>query len=173
MNTKQEAPAQQPVKVSHGKNKFDRKFRPYLSDKDTKPLNDVWDGKKTIEGLTEEEKIAEGIFPPLAWQSEKDEDGNPIGRFRKTDKEREELSNVHTNKKGPTGGGRRNAGRGEFTSTLIIHRANVYRKKDFQTTISLQAKPSQVGLLLSAYHDPEKRKLVTKYHYAGKTYTIE
>lgn len=172
MTAKQEAPAlQAPVKVS--KSRFnDRRVQRYFSDKDTAPLEDVFRDGKLVKGLTEYQKIAEGIRPPLAWQAD-EKDGKLIGRFQKTAKERAEWKEVHTNAKGPTGGGRKTRGRGETRLTLIIHRVNIHKKKSFITTISLKAYPSEVGLFLGKYHDPERRKLVSTYHYNGKTKTMD
>lgn len=159
------------VKVSRG---YSGRPRPLLSDKDTPPIKDMYREGKLIQGITEQDMINEGLRAPLAYKCAKGvtKDGRlrEIGRFEKSKQEREELKATNTRGKGPTGtGGSRGTRLREIKATLIIHCANLHHKKDFSTTISLQAYPSEVPFLIGNYHDPKKHKLVTKYYYRGET----
>jgi len=157
-----------PVKVSRG-----NRFRPFVSDKDTQPLGDVYRDGKLIEGLTEEQKVAEGINPPLAWKPIEFKDGRAVGRFEKTEKERELLKEVHDSAKGPTGiGGNRGSRKHLFRKTLIVHRLNVHHKKDFKTTLTFSVFPNEVDGIIRSLHDKERNRVVVKYHYAGESVTI-
>jgi hypothetical protein len=171
---KTDTPAKKTVKVSSGVKPLSPRDVPkYFSDKRTKPLNDVFVEGELKQGLTEEEKVSEGIFPPL--QNTPD--------FRKSDEDKDRLygaldhatgrrkpGGLHTGKKGPTGGARSRANRG-IKHTLILHRLNVDRKKDFPTTLSFDCYADEVNLIVSRFQDAEQRKVVTKYHYCGETTT--
>lgn len=127
-------------------NKKYNNYRPCVSDKGTGPLNDVtyFDEKKreyvTIKGLTEEQKVAQGYMPPLAWQGAKlpvaegeENKGGTVGRFPVTKADRESISYARRTCQ--------NKGRGtapivhsfnEPRGTLIVHLVNYRRKVDFK-----------------------------------------
>jgi hypothetical protein len=167
-----DTPAKKTVKVSSGvKPLAPRDIPRYISDKRTKPLNTVLVNGDTIEGLTEEEKVAEGIFPPLqrapSWEKSEEDKAKLYGPLDPITGRRKP-GGIHTGKRGPRGGTGGNRNRG-FKSTLILHRFNVDRKKDFATTLSFICYPDEVNGIKNRHHDPEQRKLVTKYHYRGET----
>lgn len=193
-----ETPAQQAnkstVKVSNG---YKGRPRPLTSDKDTLPIKDVFRDGKVIQGISEKQMISEGWRAPLQYQNaettkefiEKQRVTDPttgdkiiievpvtrvvqVGRFQKTKQERAELKLVHSGAKGPSGGSSKTRSPKETKSTLIIHRANLHHKKDFTTTISVQAYPSEVAFFIAQYHNPHKHKLIVKYHYRGETLRI-
>lgn len=170
--------------------------RPLTSDKDTPPIKDVFRDGKWVEGITEPQMIREGWRAPLQYQNGKwtkkyileAEVVDPVtkkviteerstfkiceaGRFQKTPKEREELKKVHTNAKFQSCGSIPPP-RAEIKSTLIIHRANLHHKKEFTTTISVPAYPSEVPGFIAQYHNPQKHKLIVKCYYMGSELSV-
>ena len=133
--------------------KYNEKYTPCFSDKNTPPYNDVIrvitnpkTGKREsifVKGLTEEQKIAEGTIPPYQYQPEKiailglnKETGvmetvatRTFGRFEKSLIERKELKEVHTNKphKGKWAVTPKDGPRGN----LIVHLKNSRKGESF------------------------------------------
>lgn len=165
---KAEAPAKKVVKASGVKVRTREEARPFLSKRDTQPLNDVTlPNGEVVKGLTEEEKIAQGYLKPL----------RRVPRFRKNKYDRGRWHDEHSNAKGPTGGtAKKNYG--ERKATLIVHLLNPSKLSTFTTTRSFtDVRFSEIVPVLRAAlgvrFDANPYELVSSFYHAGKKYQID
>lgn len=116
--------------------------------------------------------IREGIHPPFQYKNATTTastgEKRQVGRFEKTEKDRSDWRAVHSSSKGPSGGARGGSGQ-DIRHTLVMHFKNTRREKSFVTTRSFSVYPSEVTFIKDKYHDPDRGKVVTKYHYRGNT----
>jgi len=152
-----EAPATttETVKAFGKGKKKDKYFQP-KSDKDTVPYNDVVRDGVFIPGLTEEQRIREGLRAPF----------QACPNFKKDDFERKEWKRVHSNRKGPTGGAG-SGSRNEPQHTFLVHLKNEKKDPKFRTTIRYSAGQSELGNILKSLYD--SGSVVVKTIYRGQT----
>lgn len=116
--------------------------------------------------------IREGIHPPFQYRNPTTTtptgEKRQVGRFEKTEKEREDWSEVHSSEKGPSGGASARS-RKAIRHTLIMHFKNTRREKSFVTTRSFNVYPDEVTFIKDKHHDPDRGKVVIKYYYRGNT----
>lgn len=166
------APKRHTVKTKGVRVRAIQDVKLFYSDKHTQPINDVVRVENgdviIIPGLTEEQKIAEGLqYPRVKAVS-----------FEKTAKERKKWKEVHTNQKlASTGGAPRRKNEPSFT--LIAHFINHAKKDPFVSTRSFKnVKRGEIYEALKSavrLRDSNDSPLahVSKYYFAGKRYTVD
>lgn len=153
----------QRVKVSKVKVRHVNDARPFMSAPGVRPLRDVCDAKgNCVEGISEEQKIAEGIRQPYLERIS----------FKKTDLEKEELAKHKRSYARVTGWlGSDVRPNGEIGSTLIVHLKNISGAQDFRTTHSFKnVKPSEVNSVISLFFTKLNKDNVAYYPVPVKFY---
>lgn len=144
----------------------------FFSDKNTRPLNDVSmviHGEPYIkEGLTEEEKIAEGSQYPYRKKIS----------FEKTKNEREKWKKFHTNEKleGNWGSGEP---KNVLKHTLVVHYinnnkadANFVSTRSFKNVALHEVREAIKSTVKLKDNTDSPFNYISKYYFAGKRYVV-